>query len=87
MAEARNRRRVDDKMTKLAKRVGFRVGPGLRDRVIYRELFPFGLTVADISAEIRPVSVSIAHVAARQEMRSLMQALGLEGVDRLDQAA
>lgn len=87
VAEARNRRRVDEKMTKLAKRVGFRVGPGLRDRVIYRELFPFGLTVADISAEIRPVSVSIAHVAARQEMRSLMQALGLEGADRLDEAA
>ena len=65
-------------MEKLARRVGFRMGPGLRDRVIYRELFPFGLTVADLSNEIRPVSVSLAHVAARQEMRSLMLALGLE---------
>ncbi|MGH7021221.1 MAG: division plane positioning ATPase MipZ, partial [Brevundimonas sp.] len=44
VAEARNRRRLEEKMKKLAKRVGFRVGPGLRDRVIYRELFPFGLT-------------------------------------------
>ncbi len=80
VAEARNRRRLEEKMQKLAKRVGFRVGPGLRDRVIYRELFPFGLTVADLSNDIRPVAVSLAHVAARQEMRNLMQSLGLEDV-------
>ncbi|RZJ17474.1 MAG: ATPase [Brevundimonas sp.] len=78
VAEARNRRRLEERMQKLAKRVGFRVGPGLRDRVIYRELFPFGLTVADLSNDIRPVAVSLAHVAARQEMRNLMQALGLD---------
>lgn len=78
VAEARNRRRLEERMAKLAKRVGFRVGPGLRDRVIYRELFPFGLTVADLSNDVRPVSVSLAHVAARQELRNLMQALGLE---------
>lgn len=79
VAEARNRRRLEERMTKLARRVGFRVGPGLRDRVIYRELFPFGLTVADLSNDIRPVAVSLAHVAARQELRNLMQALGLDG--------
>lgn len=78
VAEARNRRRLRERMDKLAKRVGFRVGPGLRDRVIYRELFPFGLTVADLSNEVRPVAVSLAHVAARQELRNLMQALGLD---------
>ena len=81
VAEARNRKRLEERMLKLAKRVGFRVGPGLRDRVIYRELFPFGLTVADLSAEVRPVSVSLAHVAARQEMRNLMQSLGLDAVN------
>ncbi|WP_425990104.1 division plane positioning ATPase MipZ [Brevundimonas sp. TWP2-3-2] len=89
VAEARNRRRLEEKMQKLAKRVGFRVGPGLRDRVIYRELFPFGLTVADLSNEVRPVAVSLAHVAARQEMRNLMQSLGLDEValPALDAAA
>ncbi|MEQ7156514.1 division plane positioning ATPase MipZ [Brevundimonas aurifodinae] len=89
VAEARNRRRLEERMLKLAKRVGFRVGPGLRDRVIYRELFPFGLTVADLSNEVRPVAVSLAHVAARQEMRNLMQSLGLEDVSlpALDAAA
>ncbi len=77
VTEARNRRRLDERIEALSRRVGFRVGPGLRDRVIYRELFPFGLTVADLSPRIRPVAVSLAHVAARQELRSLMQSLDL----------
>ena len=81
VAEARNRRRLASRMAKLAKRVGFRVGPGLRDRVIYRELFPFGLTIADLSPTIRPVAMSLQHVAARQELRALMGSLGLSGLD------
>jgi chromosome partitioning protein len=78
-ADARNRRRVDERVQALSRRVGFRVGPGLRDRVIYRELFPFGLTIADLSPTIRPVSMSLQHVAARQELRDLMGFLGLSG--------
>ena len=77
--EARNRRRLDDRLEALSKRVGFRIGPGLRDRVIYRELFPFGLTVADLSPTVRPIPVSLTHVAARQELRSVMAAIGVEG--------
>lgn len=76
-SDPRNRRRLDERVQALAKRVGFRVGPGLRDRVIYRELFPFGLTVADLSSKVRPVAVSLSHVAARQELRAMMNALGL----------
>ncbi|MDP2118020.1 MAG: division plane positioning ATPase MipZ [Brevundimonas sp.] len=79
VAAARNRQRLEERMEKLARRVGFRIGPGLRDRVIYRELFPFGLSVADLSNEVRPVAVCLAHVAARQELRNLMLALGLDG--------
>jgi chromosome partitioning protein len=85
--EARNRRRLEERMAKLAKRVGFRMGPGLRDRVIYRELFPFGLTVADLSEQVQPVEISLAHVSARQELRSLMLSLGLAEGARLDDAA
>jgi chromosome partitioning protein len=76
--EARNRRRLEERMVTLSKRIGFRLGTGLRDRVIYRELFPFGLTVADLSPKVRPVEVSLTHVAARQELRQLMLDLGLE---------
>jgi chromosome partitioning protein len=77
--EARNRKRLEERIAALSRRVGFRIGPGLRDRVIYRELFPFGLTVADLSPAIRPVAMSLQHVAARQELRALMSALGLSG--------
>jgi chromosome partitioning protein len=75
--EARNRKRVDERLATLARRAGFRAVAGLRDRVIYRELFPFGLTVTDLSASVRPVQVSLAHVAARQELRAFINDLGL----------
>jgi chromosome partitioning protein len=80
-AEARNRRRVDARVATLARRVGFRALVGLRDRVIYRELFPFGLTVTDLSRTVRPVEVSLQHVSARQELRVLMHDLGLVRAD------
>jgi chromosome partitioning protein len=76
-AEARNRKRLDERVAALSRRVGFRIGPGLRDRVIYRELFPFGLTIADLSPKVKPVAVSLGHVAARQELRGVIQALNL----------
>jgi chromosome partitioning protein len=75
--DARNRRRVDERVKSLARRVGFRTLAGLRDRVIYRELFPFGLTVSDLGPTVRPVQVSLTHIAARQELRVLMSDLGL----------
>ena len=75
--EARNRRRVDERLEKLSRRIGFRPIAGLRDRVIYRELYPFGLTVSDLSPKVRPVQVSLTHIAARQELRVLMQELGM----------
>lgn len=78
--EARNRKRVDERVQALSRRVGFRTLAGLRDRVIYRELFPFGLTVADLSTAVKPIPVSLGHIAGRQELRSLMQSLGLSGL-------
>ncbi len=72
--EARNMRRVSDALGELAKRVGFRIIPGLGERVIYRELFPAGLTMIDSKAF---GSMGLAHVAARQELREMMAALQL----------
>ncbi len=72
--EARNMKRVSDALTQLAKRVGFRLIPGLGERVIYRELFPAGLTMIDSKAF---GAMGLAHVAARQELREMMAALQL----------
>jgi chromosome partitioning protein len=74
---ARNRQRLEERVQALAKRVGFRIGAGLRERVIYRELHPFGLTAADLSSSVRPVPISLSHIAARQELRMLVVDLGL----------
>lgn len=70
--EARNRRRLGEALAELAPRVGFRVVPGLSERVIYRELFPSGLTLLDFAQLGEP---SMSHVAARAELRELMAAL------------
>ncbi len=74
---ARNRQRLEERVQALARRVGFRIGAGLRERVIYRELHPFGLTAADLSSGVRPVPISLSHIAARQELRMLVVDLGL----------
>ena len=72
--EARNMRRVSDALGQLAKRVGFRIIPGLGERVVYRELFPAGLTMID-SKEFG--AMGLGHVASRQELREMMSALQL----------
>jgi chromosome partitioning protein len=72
--EARNRKRVGTALEELSKRIGFRVAPGFSERVIYRELFPRGLTLLDM-AQLGEVSTS--HVAARAELRELIAALKL----------
>ena len=72
--EARNMRRVSEALVQLSKRVGFRVAPGLGERVIYRELFPNGLTMID-SRDFG--EMGLGHVAARQELREMMAGLAL----------
>ena len=72
--EAKNMVRVGKAIDELAKRTGFRVVPGLGERVIYRELFPGGLTLLDRDAI---GGLGISHIAARQELRELVAALGL----------
>ena len=76
--EARNRSRIEQALGELAKRVGFRVVPGLSERVIYRELFPSGLTLLD-KGHLGELGTS--HLVARQELRSLLAALGLPALE------
>ncbi len=74
-----NKEKMERVIEKLAKRIGFRVGPGFHERVIFRELFPRGLTLLDLR-DIGVTQLSISHVAARQELRDLIKALNLPGV-------
>lgn len=75
----RNKRRVGDALGALSKRIGFRVVPGFSERVIFRELFPRGLTLMDLRDVGGGEMLNLSNIAARQEVRDLMTALKLPG--------
>ncbi len=74
---ARNKERVGEALQNLSRRIGFRLAPGLSERVIYRELFPAGLTLLDLTEKGSNVAFTMSHVAARQELRDLLIVLQL----------
>jgi chromosome partitioning protein len=82
--EARNQQRMTDAIAELSKRVGFRSVPGLNERVIYRELFPSGLTLIDKG---HLGALATAHIVARQELRELVTGLGLPELHPAPQAS
>ncbi|MEO0418409.1 MAG: division plane positioning ATPase MipZ [Pseudomonadota bacterium] len=72
--EAKNQSRLEKALKDMASRVGFRAVKGLSERVIYRELFPSGLTLLD-KGHLGELGTS--HLVARQELRTLIKALKL----------
>ena len=75
-----NKKKVGEALEQLSKRIGFRVAPGFSERVIFRELFPRGLTLLDLR-DIGVENLNLSTVAARQEVRDLMRELRLPGVE------
>ncbi len=75
--DARNKRRVGQGLKALSERIGFRLAPGFSERVIYRELFPAGLTLIDLTEAGSKMPFTMSHVAARQELRELLIVLKL----------
>ncbi len=74
-----NKEKMEHVLKLLSKRIGFRIAPGFSERVIFRELFPRGLTLLDLK-EVGVKQLNISNIAARQELRDLMKALKLPGV-------
>jgi len=70
---------MEQALGELSERVGFRIVPGLTERVIFRELFPKGLTLLDLRDVGDDVKLNMSHIAARQEVTQLVTALGVEG--------
>ncbi|SLN37203.1 division plane positioning ATPase MipZ [Roseisalinus antarcticus] len=75
-----NKVKMEKALDKLGRRIGFRTAPGFNERVIFRELFPRGLTLLDLR-DIGVKGLNISNIAARQELRDLMRALTLPGVE------
>ena len=74
-----NKKKMAEAVDALAKRIGFRVAPGFSERVIFRELFPRGLTLLDLR-DIGVQNLNLSNVAARQELRELVKELKLPKV-------
>lgn len=79
--DSRNRRNMETALASLSRRIGFRIAPGFGERVIFRELYLLGLTLFDIREEGTGVELSMSHLAALQEVRSLIRTIGLTGQD------
>lgn len=75
-----NKMKMEAAITRLSKRIGFRIAPGFSERVIFRELFPRGLTLLDLP-DVGVKQLNISNVAARQELRDMIAALKLPGVE------
>lgn len=81
--DARNTREMAALLDKLAPRMGFRLGHGLSERVVFRELFYRGLTILDLpdpdatGADGNGRALA-SHRRARAEVRDLLAAIRAE---------
>lgn len=75
---SRNQRRVLAGLQELAAMLGFRAADGISERLVFRELFPSGLTVFDtLERNVLGVQPTMSHLGARREIRELLDMLGL----------
>ena len=74
--DTRNNREISGLLQQLAQRIGFRLAPGLSERVVFREFFLKGLTLLDIPEDETGSRVQTSHVHARQEVEDLLRTVG-----------
>lgn len=73
---ARNKGEMERILRALSKRIGFRIGEGFCERVVFKELFLSGLTLLDL--ERMEMSLKLSHIAARQELKSLIGTIQIQ---------
>ncbi len=74
--DAKNKRNMEESLSKLAKRFGFKICPGFSDRVIFKELFLHGITLHD-ALDDSDIKASPSILAARKELRDFVLSLGI----------
>src|SRR5271166_1699809 len=78
MLDSRNKQRIVKGLGELALRLGFRSADALAERVVYRELFPRGLTALDdLDEKTLATRPNLSHLAARRELVTLLDTLKL----------
>ncbi len=83
---SRNRRNIERGLKQLSAQAGFRLADGISERVIFRELFPYGLTALDAfgAGDSAP---TLSHISARNEVRNLLDTLSLPALRKPPPAA
>jgi chromosome partitioning protein len=85
MLSSRNARQVQTMLERIAMRLGCRVAEGIAERVIFRSLFPTGMTVFDpLDDDLLGGVPSMSHMSARLEYRNLVAALNLPTRERAE---
>lgn len=74
---SRNKQEISELLTKLAKRIGFRLSPGFGERVVFRELFLEGLTLLDLDYDNSGNHRQSSRLAARRELGELLRTIGI----------
>jgi chromosome partitioning protein len=76
--QSNNAKQIAISLSRLAVELQFRPAEGLHDRVIFRELFPIGLTALDpIEEAMRNGALTSSHISARGEIEALLSNLQL----------
>lgn len=76
--QSNNAKQISASLSRLASELQFRPAEGFHDRVIFRELFPIGLTALDpIEEATRSGTLSASQSAARNEIDNLIKTLQL----------
>ena len=75
---SRNNRSLAASLEDLCMRLGCRLADGISERVIFRELFPIGMTALDeLNSATLGTGPTLSHLSARHEIRSLLSSLKL----------
>lgn len=75
---SKNKTAVFEYLEKLSKLYGFKLFFGIKDRVIYKELFLDGLTVLDMKNDKLKMKMSISHIAAKREIRNVAELISAD---------
>ena len=73
---AQNKKNIEELLKQLERRFAFTFLNGFTERVIYRELFLKGLTLMDLD-RLPGEKLSLSNISARQEVRALVNAIGI----------
>jgi chromosome partitioning protein len=77
---SRNKRFVGEGLQELSQKLNFRCVDGLGDRVVFRELYPRGLTaIDDLDEAMLGARPTMSHMTARLEIEALLAAMRLDG--------